>query len=303
MQPFVAIDFETANGKRASACSVGLAKFDVDGQVTDTFHSLIRPHRDHFFFHPANTWIHGIRPADVEKAPEWGELFEQAEEFVGDLPLAAHNFGFDGSVLNQLSDLYQLTPLANPRYCTMRLSRRIYTSLPSASLDTVFSYLFPGENLNHHHADADAIAAGRIFAEMQRGASIRELDAFLVPTRQNRSGRAPLKSDALNVAQLVERFGTSTALQGESVCFTGTLTLGTRADIEELLGHIGASPAKNVTKKTTLLVVGVPNPSTWREGSSASRKLEKASALREIGAPIRVMSEEDFFSFLEQEHV
>ncbi|WP_231686518.1 hypothetical protein [Corynebacterium deserti] len=31
MQPFVALDFETANGKRASASSVGLAKFDDNG--------------------------------------------------------------------------------------------------------------------------------------------------------------------------------------------------------------------------------------------------------------------------------
>lgn len=60
MQPFVTIDFETANGKRASACSVGLAIFDADGQLEDSFHSLIQPHRHHLFFHPANTWVHGF---------------------------------------------------------------------------------------------------------------------------------------------------------------------------------------------------------------------------------------------------
>lgn len=300
MQPFVAIDFETANGKRASACSVGVAKFDADGQLTDAFHSLIQPHSDHRFFHPANTWVHGLRQADVEGAPEWGELFDQVETFVEDLPLAAHNFGFDGSVLNQLSDLYQLSPLSNSRYCTMRLSRRIYPDLPRASLDIVFGHLFPGEELNHHHAEADAIAAGRIFAEMQRGALISELDALLGPARQSRSGKTPLERDALNVSQLVEHFGTSTALQGENVCFTGALTRGTRVDMEEFLGHVGAVPVKSVTGKTTLLVVGVPNPATWREGSSASRKLEKASALREKGMPIRVLSEEDFFALLEQ---
>lgn len=178
--------------------------------------------------------------------------------------------------------------------------RRIYPDLPRASLDVVFEHLFPGEGLNHHHAEADAIAAGRVFVEMQRGASISELDALLSPARQSRAGKSPLESDALNVSQLVERFGTSTALHGENICFTRALTRGTRADMEEFLGHVGAVPAKNVTKKTTLLVVGVPNPSAWREGSSASRKLEKASALREKDAPIRVLSEEDFFALLEQ---
>ncbi len=300
MQPFVAIDFETANGKRASACSVGLAKFNAEGQVTDSFHSLIQPHPEHRFFHPANTWIHGIRHADVEDAPEWGDLFDQVEAFVGDLPLTAHNFAFDGSVLNQLTDLYQLPHLVNPRYCTLHLSRQIYPDLPSASLDTVFGHLFPGEELDHHHAEADAIAAGQIFVEMQRSTSPSELDALLGPARQAYSVRGVPQSDAVTGAQLVERFGSSTALQGETVCFTGTLTRGKRSDMEELITHLGATPAKNVTKKTTLLVVGVPNPGTWREGSSASRKLEQASALREKGMPIRVLSEEDFFTLLEQ---
>ena len=109
------------------------------------------------------------------------------------MPLVAHNFGFDGSVLNQLTDLYQHAPLENSRYCTLRL----YPELPKKSLDVVFDHLFPGEILNHHEAEADAIAAGRIFAQMQRQQSLDEMDAF-------------------NVAQLVENFGRSTALQGSA---------------------------------------------------------------------------------------
>lgn len=97
MQSFVAIDFETANGKRASACSVGLAKFDGDGRVEDTFHSLIRPHPEFDFFHPANVWVHGIKSEDVADAREWGEVHRDFKEFVGELPLVAHNFAFDGS--------------------------------------------------------------------------------------------------------------------------------------------------------------------------------------------------------------
>lgn len=300
MEPFVAIDFETANGKRASACSVGLAKFDTQGALTDTFHSLIQPHREHRFFHPANTWVHGIRQADVEGAPEWDQVSDQIETFVGDVPLIAHNWGFDGSVLNQLTELYQLAPLINPRFCTMRLSRQIYPDLPKATLDAVFTHLFPGDVLHHHDAEADAVAAGKIFARMQQESSTKELGELLATARRIRSANTTIYDNDLNVAQLVEKFGSSTALQGQTVCFTGALTHGKRADLEAFLDHIGAVPAKNVTKRTTLLVVGVPNPSAWRQGSSASRKLEKASALRDKGAPIKVLSEEDFFALLEE---
>ncbi len=37
---FVALDFETANGKRTSICSVGMVKV-IDSQITETFHTLV----------------------------------------------------------------------------------------------------------------------------------------------------------------------------------------------------------------------------------------------------------------------
>lgn len=172
MQPFVAIDFETANGKRASACSVGLARFGADGVLVDTFHSLILPHRDYRFFNPFNTKIHGIRDADVAHAPEWDVVSPQVQMFMGDLPVVAHNFAFDGSVMDNLADLYRLPRVANQRICTLKLSRTVYSHLPKATLDTVFGHLFPGQKLNHHDAEADAIAAGMIFAEMQRARTL-----------------------------------------------------------------------------------------------------------------------------------
>jgi len=55
----IAIDFETANEQRGSACSVGLAWIE-DGQVTRVEERLIRP-RD-MRFSGMNIAIHGIRP-------------------------------------------------------------------------------------------------------------------------------------------------------------------------------------------------------------------------------------------------
>ena len=37
---FVALDFETANGKRTSICSVGMVKV-IDNQITESFHTLV----------------------------------------------------------------------------------------------------------------------------------------------------------------------------------------------------------------------------------------------------------------------
>ena len=43
---FVAIDFETANGKRTSICSVGMVKV-IENQITESFHTLVNPN-DYF---------------------------------------------------------------------------------------------------------------------------------------------------------------------------------------------------------------------------------------------------------------
>ena len=42
MRNFAAIDFETANNERTSVCSVGVV-IVRDGEIVDTFYSLIQP--------------------------------------------------------------------------------------------------------------------------------------------------------------------------------------------------------------------------------------------------------------------
>ena len=65
---FIAIDFETANEKRASACSLGMT-IVKNGQVVDELYYLIKPKE--LRFSPMNTWIHGLRANDVKNAKEF----------------------------------------------------------------------------------------------------------------------------------------------------------------------------------------------------------------------------------------
>ena len=91
---FVAIDFETANEERGSACEISLVRFS-NGQVTEKLTSFI--YQDRFSF--INTSIHGITEKDVAKAPEFEEFWPTAREFIGSSPMVAHNAGFDMGVL------------------------------------------------------------------------------------------------------------------------------------------------------------------------------------------------------------
>lgn len=66
MEDFAAIDFETANEKRTSVCSVGVVIVRA-GEIVDSFYSLIQPEPNYY-----NYWctkVHGLTRADTDQAP------------------------------------------------------------------------------------------------------------------------------------------------------------------------------------------------------------------------------------------
>lgn len=217
------------------------------------------------------------------------------------MPLVAHNMAVDGYVLRDLNELYGLSPLVNPQFCTVRLARKLLANqIDRKSLDNVYGYYFPDDQFTHHHANDDAYACGRIFARMQQEFGFDSLQEALAPSRQRSKPRRreEVLADPAVMSNLVAEFGNSEAIRGECICFTGTLEHGKRADIQSLVESIGALNSKSITKKTTMLVVGTPNPAAFAEGASGSRKLLKATKLREAGSPIQVLSEIEFFNLL-----
>ncbi|PZQ89911.1 MAG: DNA polymerase III subunit epsilon [Leifsonia xyli] len=159
---FTAIDFETANGSSASACSVGLVKVR-DGQIVDRIGWLIQPPAGHDHFVEWNTRIHGIRAGDVVGALGWVEQLPDLLQFAGTDTLVAHNAGFDMGVIKSAC---AATGLAIPAYsylCSLQLARKTYTlesyRLPMVAQAAGFAD-FP-----HHDAVADAEACAAIIID------------------------------------------------------------------------------------------------------------------------------------------
>ena len=96
---FLAIDFETANASRGSACSVGIAA--VSGlRIVDTYYSLIKPRVAGFDSY--NISVHGITDEDVANAKTLDELWQEIScMFSPHTPVFAHNAHFDMTVLLQ----------------------------------------------------------------------------------------------------------------------------------------------------------------------------------------------------------
>ena len=183
VEPFVALDFETANRNRASACAVGLVRFDETGEVEANLYTLLKPHPDLGYFDYGNMQVHGILPEHVVNAPSWREVWPHVAEFIGNRPIVAHNMSFDGYILSDLAVLYDLEPFSNQRYCTLRLARKLLDKAMRKNLDTVFHHYFPDHAFTHHHAGDDALAAGMIFSRMQAEYSFEALTKLCPPGR------------------------------------------------------------------------------------------------------------------------
>lgn len=163
---FCALDFETANGSRASVCSVGLVRIDeTAGQATDAISGLVTPHRDHSAFLPGNIRVHGITADMVReaRAPEWPSVLHQIREFVGTDLVVAHNAPFERSVLRAASAAYGLPDPGFDMVCTVKLSRALLPGLSSHKLPVVAAHLGVLAG-NHHDALADARMSGMIAA-------------------------------------------------------------------------------------------------------------------------------------------
>ncbi|WP_147047340.1 3'-5' exonuclease [Methylobacterium gnaphalii] len=153
----IAIDFETANERRDSACAVGLAWIE-GGRVVRRETRLIRP--PELRFSPGNIRIHGILPADVR---DQSNLPEAMAEFLPDLTdrlVLAHNAGFDMGVLSASLAAWG-RPVPPLRYlCTLRIARQVFPDPAGCGLAKVAARL--GIRFEHHDAGEDAYACAEI---------------------------------------------------------------------------------------------------------------------------------------------
>ena len=154
---FVAVDFETANHLRTSACSIGLAVVEK-GRVVETLHRLIRPVP--FSFHSGNIAIHGITPRMAEREPEFDSLWAELAPYFEGRQIVAHNASFDLSVLRSLFDYFSIPYPSLEYFCTVMASKRVIKDSFNHKLSTLSQYF--DIELNHHNAESDAIAAAYI---------------------------------------------------------------------------------------------------------------------------------------------
>ena len=166
----IAIDFETANEQRGSACSVGLAWIE-EGEVVRVEERLIRP-RD-MRFSPFNVAIHGIRPEDVEDADEFPQVMDEfADDFHG-ATMIAHNAAFDFSVWRACLDLYRRSYPELSYLCSVKMAQKAWPHLGSHKLNVLAAHL--GLRFAHHNAAEDAAICARATIAIARSLQVEHI--------------------------------------------------------------------------------------------------------------------------------
>lgn len=210
---FVGFDVETANDDWGSICQIGLVKYK-DGLEESSVSWLCAPPEPLDSFKDVNIDIHGITPKMVADQPRFAELLPKMVEFVGDLPLVAHNAQFDFTALSRACDA---SGIAVPEFrygCSLILARNEKLQVENHKLPTVASHL--GFELKKHHdatEDARACAAITIALAQRHGFEGSFVDfvhsrGFTLGTVDNERVYPVLKDrSGANVAVQRRRFG------------------------------------------------------------------------------------------------
>lgn len=265
--PVVAIDFETANEQRASPCSIGLAWIE-NNQVANVEHHFIRPMD--MRFSSWNVAIHGIHPDDVMGAEEFPEVLDRLRSRLRGATVLAHNASFDISVLRRTCELYDVLCPDIEYICTVQVARSVWPELPTAKLPDVCDFL--SIDLKHHDAAEDARACAMVALAAAREAQvphIRDLPARIGMSlgRLSQTDHWPCRG-AVSVRQgpgcqtpnsqpsFAGPLATSSRLAGQTVVFTGQLSVMSRNEAKAQAEALGARTAGSVSKKTDLVVAG-----------------------------------------------
>jgi len=316
---FVAIDFETANAKRCSPCALGIAVVE-NGKVTTKRNWIIKPHKEYLWFDAINSMIHGMIEFDIEKAPEFPDIWPEIFPYLNKQTIIAHNASFDLSVLRRTIELYQIEYPDLGFYCTQLVSKALWPNLSSYRLDLLASFLeIP---LQHHNPLDDANCAAEIViraCQLRKTHSLDRLASDLGITNGKLcpSGYTPCSAPGINSQRScgcrndrLRKLANDTAinpdarpnhpLYAKKVVFTGTLMSMTREKAMQAVLDVGGDPDMRITRGTNYLVVGIQDLQRLKDGKKSS-KMKQAERFAAEGYPIEIIDESDFLTMLNGE--
>ena len=174
-EEFAVLDIETTglNAKKDKITEIAVVKVK-NGSVTERFSTFVNPG----ISIPDNIKkLTGISDEMVMDSPPIREVLPDMLDFIGNLPIVAHNSPFDMGFIKHSAENMGIL-IANPVIDTLQMSRRMFPRLERHRLDAVAKHLGIKQE-NHHRAQGDSEAAAKIFStciEMLKKKGVKTLD-------------------------------------------------------------------------------------------------------------------------------
>jgi DNA polymerase-3 subunit epsilon len=158
------IDFETTGLSPASGdriIEVGIAILSGGG-IVDRYQSFINPQAR---IPGVVVGLTGIDDSMVRHAPKAAAVLPEMLEFVGDLPLVAHNASFDKRFMD--GELRRISRRrTNEFICSLRVARRVYPAAPNHKLATLVRLAGVRPAEQYHRALGDAEMTAGLWVRM-----------------------------------------------------------------------------------------------------------------------------------------
>ncbi len=175
---YIVIDTETTGLRPYQQRLIEVCALLVrDGEITDTFTTLLNPEKRVPTF---ITELTHITQEMVMRAPRFVQVADALLAFIGERLVVGHNVRFDISFINTELGRVGKPPLVNPRLDTLALAVRLLPGLRKPNLERMAATLgVPKET--RHRAEGDARLTAAAFARllpMARAAGLPTLDAM-----------------------------------------------------------------------------------------------------------------------------
>jgi len=279
---FIAIDVETAIGKRWSICQIGLAIVE-NGELKQTITELIQPPNNEYAKY--NTKIHGITPEMTFDKPSFPEVWNKIYPIIKNKKLVAHNAEFDINCFHQTLNYYNLE-IPNFDYdCTFKKTGQ-------SLIEACASYDVSLEN--HHDAGCDAEACAILYIKVLNGVNpdFSKVKSKSKPKQKqffDIEGHDRIHGDVLKPD--LENADKNSPFYNKKVVFTGILENVKRQEAAIIVKKMGADIDTSITKRTNFVITGIdPGPS----------KMNKIIKYNNDGCDIKILYENDFLEMIKQ---
>jgi DNA polymerase-3 subunit epsilon len=279
---FIAIDVETAKGKRWSICQIGLTVVE-NGEIKQSFSQLIQPPNNKYSKRNIN--VHKITPEITENEPTFPEIWEQIYPIIENKKLVAHSAEFDIDCLIQTLRYYDLEVPNFDYDCT-------FTKTGLKLKDACQAYQIPLDN--HHNAEYDAEACATLYLKLMNGeepvATVksppRKRETF---SPANYEGHERLSGDILKPD--LKNANPNSPFYNKKVVFTGILEKFDRNEAAKIVKELGGDINTSISKNTNIVITGTdPGPS----------KMNKIIKYNNDGCDIKIIYEKDFIALIEK---